>query len=194
MKIYYYNKQCAGNKITEKTGMTGGMIPADDMDFGACIVNKDDMWAGKSGSPEQICAQSVASMECKSFADAWTEAMVADSLAQRYNHLWLAEDQAGNACGYLLANILGDETELLRIAVNPECRKDGIGQMLMDAYFAYAQTVAARGLLEVRHGNNAAKHLYEKNGYHLLAVRKNYYKHPDEDADIYEIVFTENGE
>ena len=89
------------------------MIPAYDMDFGACIANKDDMWAGKSGSPEQICAQSVASMECKSFADAWTEAMVADSLAQSYNHLWLAEDQAGNACGYLLANILGDETELL---------------------------------------------------------------------------------
>lgn len=139
-------------------------------------------------------AYKVARMEGNSFADAWTEAMVADSLAQSYNHLWLAENDMDTPCGYLLANILGDETELLRIAVNPECRKDGIGQMLMETYLAYVQTIAVRGLLEVRHGNDAAKHLYENNGYHLLAVRKNYYKHPDEDADIYEIAFTENGE
>ena len=67
-------------------------------------------------------------------------------------------------------------------------------RLLMDAYLAFARIDAVRGLLEVRHGNGAAKHLYEKNGYHLLACRKNYYKHPDEDADIYEIAFTENGE
>lgn len=142
----------------------------------------------------QIIAREVAQMEGNSFADAWTEAMVADSLAQKYNHLWIAEDDAGMPYGYLLANVLGDETELLRVAVNPEWRKDGIGQLLMDAYLMFARTVAVRGLLEVRHGNDAAKHLYEKNGYHLLACRKNYYKHPDEDADIYEIAFTENGE
>lgn len=142
----------------------------------------------------QIIAREVAQMEGNSFADAWTEAMVADSLAQKYNHLWIAENDAGMPYGYLLANVLGDETELLRVAVNPECRKDGIGQLLMDAYLTFARTVAVRGLLEVRHGNDAAKHLYEKNGYHLLACRKNYYKHPDEDADIYEIAFTENGE
>lgn len=139
-------------------------------------------------------AHDVAQMEGCSFADAWTEAMVADSLAQSYNHLWIAEDDAGTPCGYLLANILGDETELLRVAVNPECRRDGMGQLLMESYLAHARTAAVRGLLEVRHGNDAAKHLYEKNGYHLLAARKNYYKHPTEDADIYEIVFIENGE
>ena len=69
-----------------------------------------------------------------------------------------------------------------------------LNDQLMDAYLAFARIDAVRGLLEVRHGNGAAKHLYEKNGYHLLACRKNYYKHPDEDADIYEIVFTEYGE
>lgn len=141
-----------------------------------------------------IVVHEVAQMEQESFADAWTETMIADSLVQSYNHLWVAVDDAGNACGYLLANVLGDETELLRVAVKPECRKSGIGQLLMDAYFEFTQTTAVRGLLEVRQGNGAAKHLYEKNGYHLLACRKNYYKHPEEDADIYEIVFTENGE
>ena len=51
-------------------------------------------------------AQRVAQMEQDSFDDAWTKAMVADSLAQSYNHLWLAEDDAGTPCGYLLANVL----------------------------------------------------------------------------------------
>ena len=171
MKIVYYNCEIAE--------------PAVGGNQNACVLA-----AGMSNAYAQIVAQ----MEQASFVDAWTEEMVADSLAQRYNHLWLAKDDAGTPCGYLLANVLGDETELLRIAVNPECRKDGIGQMLMDTYLAFVRMDAVRGLLEVRHGNSAAKHLYEKNGYNLLACRKNYYKHPDEDADIYEITFTENGE
>ena len=32
----------------------------------------------------------------------------------------------------------------------------------MDTYLAFARMDAVRGLLEVRHGNGAAKHLYEK--------------------------------
>lgn len=96
--------------------------------------------------------------------------------------------------GICLQMYLVTRRNSLRVAVNPERRKDGIGQLLMDAYLAFVRIDAVRGLLEVRHGNGAAKHLYEKNGYHLLACRKNYYKHPDEDADIYEIAFTENGE
>ena len=187
MKIVYYNCGIA-ECITEKCEEKSEILPVRAVENAQVISGqaKRHDW--------QIAAREVAQMEGKSFTDAWTEAMIADSLAQSYDHLWLAEDDAGISCGYLLANILGDETELLRIAVNPECRKDGIGQMLMETYLAYVQTIAIRGLLEVRHGNDAAKHLYEKNGYHLLACRKNYYKHPDEDADIYEIVFTENGE
>lgn len=129
MKIVYYNCEIAEQAVGENQN--------------SCVLA-----AGTSNA----YAQRVAQMEQDSFDDAWTEAMVADSLAQSYNHLWLAEDDIGTPCGYLLANVLGDETELLRIAVNPECRKDGIGQMLMDTYLAFARMDAVRGLLEVRHG------------------------------------------
>ena len=104
MKIIYYNFEIAEQAVGENQN--------------SCVLA-----AGTSNA----YAQRVAQMEQDSFDDAWTEAMVADSLAQSYNHLWLAEDDIGTPCGYLLANVLGDETELLRIAVNPECRKDGIG-------------------------------------------------------------------
>lgn len=187
MKIVYYNCEIT-ECVTEKCEKKSEILSVQ------AVENVQAMSGQVKRYDLRIAAREVAQMEGNSFADAWTEEMIADSLAQSYNHLWIAEDDAGTPYGYLLVNILGDETELLRIAVNPECRKDGIGQMLMETYLAYAKMIAVRGLLEVRHGNDAAKHLYEKNGYHLLACRKNYYKHPNEDADIYEIAFTENGE
>lgn len=187
MEIRYYN--CIIAECVTKDCETESKILSEQM-----VENARAMSGRAERNDLTIAAHEVAQMEGDSFTDAWTEEMVADSLAQSYNHLWLAEDDTGVPCGYLLANILGDETELLRIAVNPEQRKGGIGQMLMETYLAFVQRVSARGLLEVRHGNIAAKCLYEKSGYHLLTVRKNYYKHPDEDADIYEIIFIENGE
>lgn len=152
---------------------------------------------GKEEFPAQTDAlwlcEHIASMEQAVFSDAWTEVMLQESLSKSYNHLWTAQDD-GVLCGYLLANLLGDETELLRVAVDGNMRKKGIGQQLLFAYTEFAKKECARGLLEVRHGNLPAKKMYEKNGYHLLTTRKRYYRNPEEDADIYEIVFMENGE
>lgn len=127
-------------------------------------------------------------MENACFADAWTYEMLASSMEQAWNHLFVATMQ-GEMRGYLLANVVADETELLRIAVDEKRRNEGVGQALLDAYFTFAKKSSSRGLLEVRHGNAAAKHLYEKNGYRLLATRKKYYKNPVEDADMYERLF-----
>ena len=132
--------------------------------------------------------EGLAELEGASFSDAWTYEMLASSMEQKWNHLFVATVQ-GEICGYLLANVVADETELLRIAVDEKHRNAGVGQLLLDAYFTFAKKSSSRGLLEVRHGNAAAKHLYEKNGYRLLATRKKYYKNPMEDADMYERLF-----
>ncbi len=130
--------------------------------------------------------EALADIERTTFSDAWTKEMLASSLQQAWNHLWVAVVQ-GMPCGYLIANVVADETELLRIAVNKENQNAGIGQMLTVSYLSFAKKNCTRGLLEVRHGNAAAKHLYEKNGYRMFSTRKNYYKNPPEDADIYEL-------
>jgi ribosomal-protein-alanine N-acetyltransferase len=41
---------------------------------------------------------------------------------------------------------------------------------------------AHRATLEVRRSNQAALRLYEKFGFAVTAVRRNYYSHPEEDA------------
>ena len=130
----------------------------------------------------------IAELEGASFFDAWTYEMLASSMEQAWNHLFVATMQ-GEILGYLLANVVAGETELLRIAVDEKQRNAGVGQSLLDAYFTFAKKSSSRGLLEVRHGNAVAKHMYEKNGYRLLATRKKYYKNPIEDADMYELLF-----
>jgi ribosomal-protein-alanine N-acetyltransferase len=43
--------------------------------------------------------------------------------------------------------------------------------------------MGARGAaLEVRAGNRAAQALYERHGFALVGRRRNYYRHPQEDA------------
>ncbi len=88
--------------------------------------------------------------------------------------------------GYLIANNIADESELLRIAVKKDFRCYGIGGKLIRFYHNDIGDSGKTFFLEVRESNQAARHLYEKNSYTKIATRKNYYKSPDEDGVIYQ--------
>ncbi len=88
--------------------------------------------------------------------------------------------------GYLMANVIIDESELLRIAVSQEMQRKGIGRALMKEYFDYISPSCVRSILEVRQSNIKARRLYEALGYDNISVRKEYYNSPVEDAIIYE--------
>ena len=80
--------------------------------------------------------------------------------------------------------VLG-EGNIVNVAVDEHYRKNGIARALM-------QELVKRGLeknvniffLEVRAGNEAAKHLYETEGFRNIGVRKNFYEKPVEDAYV----------
>ncbi len=78
-----------------------------------------------------------------------------------------------------------DEAELLRIAVSPEARRQGLARKLMEASEAF---LLAEGIdtlyLEVRPSNAPARALYESMGWKLQRMRKAYYR-DGEDAVIY---------
>ncbi len=92
----------------------------------------------------------------------------------------------GSFGGYIIASVIGDETELLRIAVAENLRGRYIGADLLGFYIEDASDECNRYFLEVRESNNIARALYEKQGYEELAIRKNYYSNPVENAVIYE--------
>lgn len=78
-----------------------------------------------------------------------------------------------------------DEAELIRIAVAPEARRQGLARKLMEASERFLLDDGIDNLyLEVRASNTAARALYEAMGWKLQRLRKAYYR-DGEDAVIY---------
>jgi ribosomal-protein-alanine N-acetyltransferase len=87
--------------------------------------------------------------------------------------------------GYIFGNKAADEAEIHKIAVAPAYRRRGLATILLDAacnYLAAHGTAAC--FLEVRQGNEAALHLYQKHLFLPIDSRKNYYTSPPDDAII----------
>jgi len=89
------------------------------------------------------------------------------------------------ATGFAILRQVGDDGELLKIAVDKQARGKGIGDLLISAVLETAGNKAFPSVfLEVRSGNTAAIRLYEKHGFKTVRVRKNYYNDPVENAIV----------
>jgi [ribosomal protein S18]-alanine N-acetyltransferase len=84
-----------------------------------------------------------------------------------------------SVCGYVLARITGEEAEILSLGVLPETRKRGVGRELLSAALGLAAIGGCRVVfLEVAEGNQAARQLYSRSGFHQVGRRRNYYQCP----------------
>ena len=85
--------------------------------------------------------------------------------------------------GYLCTNYRLHEAYLLKLAVHPDFRRQGVATILMHEA---KRQLKRRGCvfiyLKVRRSNLSAKTFYEQFGFKIETVRKKYYDDPDEDA------------
>jgi ribosomal-protein-alanine N-acetyltransferase len=89
----------------------------------------------------------------------------------------------GKAVGYIIGLFVLDEVHINNIAVHVKHRRKGLGDKLLKSLLETAEERGSgRAILELRASNMAARKLYEKHGFQLVAVRKAYYRHPLEDA------------
>ncbi|GAB4346891.1 MAG: ribosomal protein S18-alanine N-acetyltransferase [Candidatus Abyssubacteria bacterium] len=78
-----------------------------------------------------------------------------------------------------------DEIHISNIAIHPDYRQQGLGKKLLAHLLHEAAAKGAeKASLEVRRSNIAARHMYERFGFRVAAVRKNYYVPEGEDALI----------
>lgn len=82
--------------------------------------------------------------------------------------------------GFIIATDLKDTCDILSIVVDPKCRREKIGTNLMGYLIGELDPKCMLVTLEVATQNKAAIGLYEKFGFEVVHVRKNYYK--DDDA------------
>ena len=126
----------------------------------------------------------VAELEKLCFSDPWSEKSIASELDNKLA-LWFVADDGGKVLGYVGSQTVIDETDMMNIAVRPDCRRRGIAEAMVDALVEELKTIGSRCLtLEVRASNEPAIALYEKLGFAQVGLRKNYYRNPKEDALI----------
>ena len=126
----------------------------------------------------------IASLERQCFADPWSEGSIASELDNPLS-LWLVAEQNGAVCGYVGSQTVLDETDMMNIAVRPDCRRQGIAAALIEELVSRLKERGSHILrLEVRESNTPAIALYNSMGFTQLGIRKNYYRNPKENALI----------
>lgn len=76
-----------------------------------------------------------------------------------------------------------DEGQVTNIAVHPDYRRQGLGRAVTEALLQAARERKLEQIaLEVRVSNEAAIALYKALGFESVGRRKNFYRHPSEDA------------
>jgi ribosomal-protein-alanine N-acetyltransferase len=81
--------------------------------------------------------------------------------------------------------LLAGEAHIINLAVRPECRRKGLGELLLMGMIEQAANLKANLItLEMRLSNQTAQRLYEKYGLTRRGVRRAYYTDNREDAAI----------
>ncbi|MBI5043296.1 MAG: ribosomal protein S18-alanine N-acetyltransferase [Nitrospirae bacterium] len=126
----------------------------------------------------------VLKIEHASFSTPWSREMFFCELTDHpFSYLYVAKDEKKKILGYICYWLVFDEMNILNLAVDERYRQSGIGSSLLRFVLEDGADKGAQNvILEVRCSNIAALELYEKFGFRQVAVRKNYYDNPDEDA------------
>lgn len=133
----------------------------------------------------------VHAIDQKSFSSPWALKHFRYEMEENpASHQWVAEIKSGDGSttiitGAIVVWLLVDEIHIATIAVDPSFRRRKIAtRLLCTALRAAISLGAVTATLEVRAGNLAAQHLYQKFGFQLVGRRKKYYLDNGEDALI----------
>ena len=135
------------------------------------------LWA----SPER--AEDVAAIHAELFAPSWNR----DAMQMLLEHPYAASLIAivgpeRDKGGFVLAQVAGDEAEILSVGVIPKWQRLGLGRRLVEGLIRAVQRADARRLfLEVAVDNLAALKLYEALDFRRVGRRPKYYVRPGQD-------------
>jgi ribosomal-protein-alanine N-acetyltransferase len=142
------------------------------------------LWLGPHGlhvePAEPGDAEELARIHAQGFFRGWSREELAQFLEQAECTMLVACDARRRLAGFILVRLIGDEAELLSIAVDPKWRGKRVGQALLRAALDDLLFSAARRMfLEVDERNTAALRLYRSHGFVEVGKRKGYYPRPD---------------
>lgn len=120
----------------------------------------------------------VAEIEKSCFSNPWNETAIKAELENHCSEIYIAVEN-GIAAGYANIYTVLDEMDIVRVAVHPDFRRQGIAKAILE--FALKNKHGAV-YLDVRESNHPAISLYKSLGFADTGIRKNYYTNPTENA------------
>ena len=131
----------------------------------------------------------VSDIERRSYDFPWSHGVFRDCLLAGYTCIVL--DRGDAVAGYGILSVAAGEAHVLNLCVDPEYRRLGYGDRLLDEMLARAKSAAVKEIfLEVRPSNVNALSLYRKKGFRQIAHRRAYYqaRYGREDAAVLSLV------
>ncbi|MGH8962553.1 MAG: ribosomal protein S18-alanine N-acetyltransferase [Jatrophihabitantaceae bacterium] len=118
--------------------------------------------------------------------EAWTASGYRAELADApHRHYLAAEDLNGELLGWAGVMVVAGSAEILTVGVVPAARRQGLAVRLLDGLLVEAhRRGATEAFLEVRVDNDAARMLYEREGFVQVGLRPGYYDHGRVDAVV----------
>lgn len=117
-----------------------------------------------------------------SFSSPWSRLSYEQELNNSLAKYFVAKID-NKVVGFIGTWIIVDESHITNVAVHPNYRKLGIGSKLIDTMISYCNEKNCTSYtLEVRESNKAAISLYEKHGFIVDGIRKEYYQDNKENA------------
>ncbi|MPQ43561.1 ribosomal protein S18-alanine N-acetyltransferase [Clostridium tarantellae] len=130
------------------------------------------------------CINDVIEISNLSFPVAWSETSFLNEIKNPLAH-YLVAKAGEKVIGFIGAWSIIDEAHITNIAVHPNYRKQGVGDLLIEGLFCLSNELNLIALtLEVRASNIPAQNLYKKHGFVEEGIRKKYYEDNNEDAII----------
>lgn len=127
----------------------------------------------------------IVTIENMSFKTPWTRDAFAYEFTRNKCARYIVILSDGMVAAYGGMWLMIDEAHITNIAVHPEFRGAGIGNLLVENMVKLAKDEGASAMtLEVRRNNIPAINLYKKYGFIEAAIRKGYYQDTKEDAII----------
>ena len=124
----------------------------------------------------------IAELEQEIFTDAWTQTGIEETFVQSHSVIVVAEEDS-KIQGYCILYVVLDEAEIARIGVTERVRHGGVGSLILQFGEKICKEKGVeRLLLDVQEGNLPARKFYEKHGFLVDGIRKNFYDNPKEDG------------
>lgn len=123
----------------------------------------------------------------------WSRSDIEQEIGRHDRVLYVAVDEVmGVIAGWCCCRLLGDQAELLKLAVVGTKRNRGVASGLLAHLLRH---IVGRGVqtlfLEVRSRNFPALRFYRKHGFVEIGRRRRYYSSPDDDALVLERYFAQ---